>query len=211
MYARSPSVSARVASPTLSASTSSPLALSRLPALSASTLATTSSLRQRRSYTTSPFPSTSPFGRQQSLFAVGQSKSLVLPPSTISHLTRLVHARTFASAPPPLSETEGKTPLTKEIVKDVLAAEEKDKKAASDKDKKEVGLPKKSLWDKIKHEAKHYKESTKLLGREISISWKITGKLRRGGTLTRREQRQVSPGRPQRRSSTRAHLPKSQS
>ena len=195
MYARSPLVSARSASTSLSASsksTSSSLVLGRLPALSASTFASTSQLNQRRSYTTSHSSSPSSLPRQQSLFAVGHSRTLVLPPSTISHLTRLVQGRTFASPPPPLSETEGKSPLTKEVVSELLAADAKDKKASADKEKKEVGAVKKSMWDKVKHEAKHYWESSKLLAHEVRISWKLQKKVLKGGTLTRREQRQVS-------------------
>lgn len=54
-----------------------------------------------------------------------------------------------------------------------------------------MAKPKVSLWDKVKKEAKHYWHGTKLLGREIKISSKLQWKVLNGGTLTRREQRQV--------------------
>lgn len=48
-------------------------------------------------------------------------------------------------------------------------------------------------WATIKKEAAHYWAGTKLLGKEIKISSKITWKVLNGGQLTRRERRQVSP------------------
>lgn len=50
---------------------------------------------------------------------------------------------------------------------------------------------KKTLWQKVKDEATHYWDGTKLLGLEIRISSKLTWKLLNGGYLTRREARQV--------------------
>ncbi|KAI9249535.1 LETM1-like protein-domain-containing protein [Sporodiniella umbellata] len=50
---------------------------------------------------------------------------------------------------------------------------------------------KKSLWLKIKEEANHYWDGTKLLGLEIKISSQLTLKLLKGGDLTRREDRQL--------------------
>jgi LETM1 and EF-hand domain-containing protein 1 len=44
----------------------------------------------------------------------------------------------------------------------------------------------------IKHEAAHYWAGTKLLGQEIKISSKLQYKVLQGGSLTRRERRQVS-------------------
>lgn len=43
----------------------------------------------------------------------------------------------------------------------------------------------------MKKEAAHYWAGTKLLGSEIKISSKITSKLLKGGSLTRRERRQL--------------------
>ncbi|CDS02924.1 hypothetical protein LRAMOSA00326 [Lichtheimia ramosa] len=50
---------------------------------------------------------------------------------------------------------------------------------------------KKTLWQKVKDEATHYWDGTKLLGLEIRISSKLTWKLLNGGYLTRREARQL--------------------
>lgn len=52
--------------------------------------------------------------------------------------------------------------------------------------------PKKTIWQKVKEEATHYWDGTKLLGLEIKISSSLTWKLMNGGKLTRREHRQVS-------------------
>jgi LETM1 and EF-hand domain-containing protein 1 len=68
-------------------------------------------------------------------------------------------------------------------VKDVVA-----KEAEKDDGKKLT------LWEKVKKEARHYWHGTKLLGKEIRISAKLQRKVLNGGTLTRREQRQVRPG-----------------
>lgn len=46
-------------------------------------------------------------------------------------------------------------------------------------------------WAKIKHEANHYWDGTKLLGAEIKVSWRLLRRLLRGKQLTRRERRQV--------------------
>ena len=47
------------------------------------------------------------------------------------------------------------------------------------------------MWKKIKHEANHYWNGTKLLGKEIKISSRLQYKLLQGKSLTRREKRQV--------------------
>lgn len=46
-------------------------------------------------------------------------------------------------------------------------------------------------WTTVKKEAAHYWAGTKLLGKEIAISSKITKKVLNGGQLTRRERRQL--------------------
>ncbi|CCH42209.1 hypothetical protein BN7_1753 [Wickerhamomyces ciferrii] len=52
-------------------------------------------------------------------------------------------------------------------------------------------VPKKSLWEKIKHEANHYWDGTKLLGLETKISTKLLLKSAAGYELTRREHKQL--------------------
>jgi LETM1 and EF-hand domain-containing protein 1 len=47
-------------------------------------------------------------------------------------------------------------------------------------------------WKKIKHEAAHYWNGTKLLVSEVKISSRLQWKILQGETLTRRERRQVT-------------------
>ena len=47
------------------------------------------------------------------------------------------------------------------------------------------------VWKKVKHEAAHYWNGTKLLVSEVKISSRLQWKLLHGETLTRRERRQV--------------------
>lgn len=51
--------------------------------------------------------------------------------------------------------------------------------------------PKPSIWSKVKHEAHHYWDGTKLLGFEVKISFKLLMKLSAGRSLTRREMLQL--------------------
>lgn len=48
-----------------------------------------------------------------------------------------------------------------------------------------------TLWEKVKHEAQHYWDGTKLLGYEIKVSTKLVAKMAAGYELTRRENRQL--------------------
>ena len=48
-----------------------------------------------------------------------------------------------------------------------------------------------TVWEKVKHEAHHYWEGTKLLGLEIKISTRLLLKMSSGYELTRREYRQL--------------------
>ncbi|KAH6638262.1 LETM1-like protein-domain-containing protein [Boeremia exigua] len=57
--------------------------------------------------------------------------------------------------------------------------------------KKEEIKKKLTLWEKVKHEAAHYWDGTKLLGFEIKISSKLALKMAAGYELTRRERRQL--------------------
>lgn len=56
------------------------------------------------------------------------------------------------------------------------------------KTKKEKKL---TLWEKIKKEAAHYRDGTKLLGFEIKVSFKLAMKMAAGHELSRREWRQL--------------------
>ena len=67
-------------------------------------------------------------------------------------------------------------------------------KAATDKAvaKKEEEKQKLTMWQKVKKEAAHYWDGTKLLVTEVRISSKLALKMAAGYELTRREHRQVS-------------------
>nr|XP_019014945.1 MRS7 family protein [Kwoniella pini CBS 10737]OCF53726.1 MRS7 family protein [Kwoniella pini CBS 10737] len=88
-----------------------------------------------------------------------------LPPTTLSAL-------------PPKATDLAKAEIEKEVAK----KEEK---------KKPTGPLPARIWAVIKKEAIHYWSGTKLLGQEIRISSKLQWKVLNGGTLTRRERRQL--------------------
>lgn len=67
-----------------------------------------------------------------------------------------------------------------------LTTEEKKVIAKKEEEKKKL-----TLWQKIKKEAVHYWDGTKLLGFEVKISTKLALKMAAGYELTRRERRQL--------------------
>jgi LETM1 and EF-hand domain-containing protein 1 len=71
-------------------------------------------------------------------------------------------------------------------------AEEKAEQAIAKKKEEKSGSLSTRVWSTVKKEAAHYWAGTKLLGQEIKISAKLQWKVLNGGTLTRRERRQVS-------------------
>lgn len=89
-------------------------------------------------------------------------------------------AKAAAAAANPTAETKEVTPEVKETG---VAAAKKEKPS---------GPLMKRAWAVIKKEAAHYWAGTKLLGSEIKISSKLQWKVLNGGSLTRRERRQVS-------------------
>jgi len=69
-----------------------------------------------------------------------------------------------------------------------------DKSAASSVEKKDADKKsdkKLTLWQKVKKEANHYWDGTKLLGKEIRISFRLALKMAAGYELSRRESRQL--------------------
>ena len=72
-----------------------------------------------------------------------------------------------------------------------LAIKEKKHAEAGEVVKKEKEEKKLTLWQKVKKEARHYWDGTKLLGAEIKISWRLALKMAAGYELTRRENRQL--------------------
>ena len=57
--------------------------------------------------------------------------------------------------------------------------------------KKEKEEKKLTIWQKVKKEARHYWDGTKLLAVEVRISWRLALKMAAGYELTRRENRQL--------------------
>lgn len=72
-----------------------------------------------------------------------------------------------------------------------LIAKKQDLDAQHQVAKKEKEEKKLTLWEKVKKEARHYWDGTKLLGAEIKISWRLALKMAAGYELTRRENRQL--------------------
>ncbi|KAJ2794241.1 LETM1 domain-containing protein ylh47, partial [Coemansia guatemalensis] len=74
----------------------------------------------------------------------------------------------------------------------MMIREDKSEKAAIKAVEAKAAEPKKkTLMEKIKHEALHYWHGTKLFAKEMKISSRLVAKVAWGGTLTRREQRQL--------------------
>lgn len=86
----------------------------------------------------------------------------------------------FASSTPPSKDVAEVSSATKEVVK-----EDEAKKALA-----KLPLPKR-VWAIVKKEAAHYWAGTRLLGKEIRISGRLQWKVLNGGSLTRRERRQL--------------------
>jgi LETM1 and EF-hand domain-containing protein 1 len=93
---------------------------------------------------------------------------------------------------------EGSTPLPKvkeadeQSLTELAAAKaEADKISEKKLTKKEEEKKKLTLWQKVKKEAVHYWDGTKLLATEARISSKLALKMAAGYELTRRENRQV--------------------
>jgi LETM1 and EF-hand domain-containing protein 1 len=75
-----------------------------------------------------------------------------------------------------------------ELAAEKVAAETKEEKKALAKKEEKVKL---TVWQKVKKEAAHYWDGTKLLVAEVKISSKLALKMAAGYELTRREHRQV--------------------
>ena len=75
-----------------------------------------------------------------------------------------------------------------ELAADKEATAKAEEKKLSDQKKEQ---PKLSLWGKVKREAHHYWDGTKLLATEVRISTKLALKMAAGYELSRREHRQL--------------------
>lgn len=73
---------------------------------------------------------------------------------------------------------------------DLVAKKEEHNKEAQ-VTKKEKEEKKLTMWEKVKKEARHYWDGSKLLVAEVKISWRLALKMAAGYELTRRENRQL--------------------
>ncbi|EME43803.1 hypothetical protein DOTSEDRAFT_71589 [Dothistroma septosporum NZE10] len=95
-----------------------------------------------------------------------------------------------ASKPSEAAPTKAAEHRTLNELASQTAAEDKANKkelAAKKEEKKKM-----TIWQKVKHEAQHYWDGTKLLATEVKISSKLALKMAAGYELTRREHRQLT-------------------
>jgi LETM1 and EF-hand domain-containing protein 1, mitochondrial len=88
----------------------------------------------------------------------------------------------------PKTNAEEKQTLTELAAEKAGMSKDQDARAVS---KKEEEKQKLTIWQKVKKEANHYWDGTKLLVAEVKISSKLALKMAAGYELTRREHRQV--------------------
>jgi LETM1 and EF-hand domain-containing protein 1 len=108
-----------------------------------------------------------------------KSASEGLPDVSIPRDEPTTHPKTAATEKQTLAE----------LATEKAVAETKEEKAAVAK--KEEAKQKLTIWQKVKKEANHYWDGTKLLVAEVKISSKLALKMAAGYELTRREHRQV--------------------
>ncbi|GMM38606.1 Ylh47 protein [Saccharomycopsis crataegensis] len=116
----------------------------------------------------------------------GSANSSIIPLISRSRLNHLHHRNTYQLHP--LSAQSRRHNSSKTTPENGKTNEDKSSATATPAPT-EVAKP--SLWDKVKHEAKHYWDGTKLLGLEIKISSRLLIKLLTGYELTRREFNQL--------------------
>lgn len=85
------------------------------------------------------------------------------------------------------------TPAAEQRALDEIAAQTaKEKTEESKAIAKKEAKPKETIWQKVKHEAQHYWDGTKLLATEVKISSRLALKMAAGYELSRRENRQLT-------------------
>ncbi|KAI9011346.1 LETM1-like protein-domain-containing protein [Gaertneriomyces semiglobifer] len=145
-------------------------------------------------------PTVKLFTSSQTYFArsAPQAKSFVFTSSrsliTLPNELRILRGPEGAVATPAATKPKQETPVEKAI----REAKEEQVEAASVLAAAAAGATieapiekKKSLSVRVKEELLHYWHGTKLLGTEISISWRLLMKLLKGQRLSRRELRQL--------------------
>jgi LETM1 and EF-hand domain-containing protein 1 len=92
-------------------------------------------------------------------------------------------------------ESDTKTEKAAEQVTEAANSTEivpqKDAATAQEVVKAEKEEPKLTIWKKVKKEAQHYWDGTKLLATEVKISWRLALRMTAGYELTRRENKQL--------------------
>ncbi|CAN3356091.1 LETM1 domain-containing protein Ylh47p, mitochondrial [Diutina catenulata] len=113
--------------------------------------------------------------------AVRMQSSAPKPP-VADHVTEVAKNQNYV---PPSSATEVAKPVATEVAPPVTTEVAKVQS--------EPGKPvvKQTIWEKVKHEAQHYWDGTKLLGYEMKVSTKLLVKYMAGYALTRRESSQL--------------------
>jgi LETM1 and EF-hand domain-containing protein 1 len=92
-------------------------------------------------------------------------------------------------APPPIAKTIPTDAQTlTALASEKAAADKVEEKKLAKKKEEDKTL---TIWQKVKREASHYWDGTKLLVTEVRISSKLAVKMAAGYELTRREHRQV--------------------
>lgn len=104
--------------------------------------------------------------------------------STKSTLTKAAEAEDLSKKVAPLPIVKP-TELTTESAAQEVAKNDQSSGDAT------PAVPKKTIWEKVKHEVAHYWAGTKLLGYEIKVSTKLLFKLASGYGLSRRESNQL--------------------
>ncbi|RGP77302.1 putative suppressor of mrs2-1 mutation [Fusarium longipes] len=85
-----------------------------------------------------------------------------------------------------LKPSDAAAPKAEEIVATNEGVMEKSDAAQKAKEEKKL-----TLWEKVKKEAHHYWDGSKLLAAEVKISWRLALKMAAGYELTRRENKQL--------------------
>ena len=129
-----------------------------------------------------PPPGTSSKDAASSSSAVYHGQSAGAPPKAPSTVSPLpASSNTAAELGSPANQTAASQSLLAE-----QKAKEKELEAAKPK-----GPLMTRVWAKVKEEALHYWHGSKLLGKEVRISWRLLRRLMLGYSLTRREKRQL--------------------
>ncbi|CAH2355111.1 LETM1 domain-containing protein Ylh47p, mitochondrial [[Candida] railenensis] len=90
-----------------------------------------------------------------------------------------------------VTKEDGKIIPKNDVPTSIVSKEKLDSELELVPNKKDEKEPKKTLWEKVKHELNHYWDGTKLLGYEIKVSTKLLFKVAAGYGLSRRETNQL--------------------